>query len=352
MSLLALRSVSKFYGPAAAVDGVTLDIEKGSRTAIVGASGSGKTTLLRLIAGFDMPASGTIALDGETIAGDGRRVPAHLRSIGYVTQDGTLFPHLTIAENVAFGMRVTSASERQTRIGELLEMTGLDPAVATRRPDQLSGGQQQRVALARALAQRPRLMLLDEPFSALDAGLRATTRRAVMDVLSKAAVTSILVTHDHEEALSSANRIAVMIAGRLAQYGPPSEVYWRPSTPGVARLLGETILLPAQIEGSIARTPLGALPVTGTAARKGSALVLLRPEQIVIAKGTSCGLQARVRDVEFTGGRSRITLDMTADQPGAEIALWHSGPATPSPGAAVHLTIEGSAHAFPANGGQ
>ncbi|MGD9802908.1 MAG: ABC transporter ATP-binding protein [Hyphomicrobiaceae bacterium] len=356
MRLLTLNSVSKSYGTVRAVDNVSFDIAAGSRTTIVGASGSGKSSLLRLIAGFEVPDAGTITLAGQVVAENGTYIPAHLRGIGYVTQDGSLFPHLTIAQNIAFGMR-NRGNERQQRISELLDMVGLDLSVGRRHPDQLSGGQQQRVALARSLAQSPRLMLLDEPFSSLDAGLRAATRRAVMDVLARASVTSILVTHDHEEALTYADQVAVLIDGGLAQYGSPHEVYWRPRTPEIARLLGEAIIVPAMIAGGVAETAFGTLQTDATDTAKRRSLIMLRPEQIVILDGLDnhggASVEARIAAVEFAGGRSRLVLHLLPTQGGtaddaheSELALWHRGPSLPAVGTIVRLDVLGCAHAL------
>src|SRR5262245_32148752 len=227
MSLLDLRGVSKRYGAVTALDNVDLAIEEGSRTAVVGPSGSGKTTLLRIVAGFDTPDQGRVMMGGQVLADGPKFVAAHQRGIGIVAQDGALFPHLTIAENVGFGLDRRDP-QRGTRIAELMDMVGLDRAMLARRPDEISGGQQQRVALARALARRPRLMLLDEPFSALDTSLRASTRKAVADLLGQAGITTILVTHDQAEALSFADQVAVMRDGKLPQVGTPRELYLRP----------------------------------------------------------------------------------------------------------------------------
>lgn len=347
MSLLTLSSVTKSYGAVRAVDDVSLPIDAGSRTVIVGRSGSGKTSLLRLIAGFEMPDAGSVRLNGRLLAGDGARVPAHQRGIGYVTQDGALFPHLTAAGNIAFGLTV-DAVEKQRRVHELLSMVGLDAAVGERRPDQLSGGQQQRIALARALALQPKLMLLDEPFSALDAGLRDATRRAVSDVLAAAGVTSILVTHDHHEALSFADQVAVLSNGKLAQFGPPQELYWHPQTREIAILLGDAIILEARISGRVAHTALGELSIEGTPVERSSAYVMLRPEQVEIAAppaGRSG--HARIRRVEFAGGTSRVLVEPTATvgtSNGTGLMLWHRGLQPPAEGAGVDIVVQGTAH--------
>ena len=214
MSVLRLKDLQKAYGPVKALDGVSLDVRPGSRTAIVGPSGSGKTTLLRMIAGFDAPDRGSIHL-GDTCLADGpNAVPAHRRGIGIVAQDGALFPHLSIRQNIGFGLP-RDVPGRDALIASLLEMVGLDASMLPRRPDQLSGGQQQRVALARALARKPKLMLLDEPFSALDTGLRVATRKAVANLLTEQGITTILVTHDQGEALTMSDRVAVFNNGDL-----------------------------------------------------------------------------------------------------------------------------------------
>jgi iron(III) transport system ATP-binding protein len=208
MSDVVLRDVSRSFGEVRAVAGFDLDVPAGGRLAIVGPSASGKTTVLRLIAGFEAPDSGTIAIGGTLVAGEGRMVPAHQRRVGYVAQDGALFPHLSVGGNIAFGLPRTPG--RPGRVAELLQLVSLDPAIASRRPDQLSGGQQQRVALARALAVRPAVMLLDEPFSALDAELRVETREAVSRLLADAGITTILVTHDPDDAATFATRTVTM----------------------------------------------------------------------------------------------------------------------------------------------
>ena len=221
------------------------------------------------------------------MAGDGAWVPAHKRHVGYVAQDGALFPHLTVGQNISFGLDAAKLDGGRrgvaARVSELLEMVSLDPSMAKRRPHQLSGGQQQRVALARALAREPELMLLDEPFSALDAGLRVATRRAVAKVLSEAGVTTILVTHDQAEALSFADQVAMMRGGRLAQIGNPFVVYTRPADRATAEFLGDAVILDAWMEGSLATCSLGGIPVRRPPAQ-GKVQLMLRPEQIRIAE--------------------------------------------------------------------
>jgi iron(III) transport system ATP-binding protein len=222
MADVVLDSIAKRYGNVDVLARLDLRVSDGRTLAIVGPSGCGKTTILRLIAGFERPDAGTITIGGSVVSGPAW-VPAHRRGIGYVPQEGGLFPHLTVAQNVTFGLdRADAGGER---LHELLDLVSLDAAFASRRPDQLSGGEQQRVALARAMAIRPRLMLLDEPFSALDADLRGETRDAVRRLLDATGITAIVVTHDREDALDFADDVAVMGGGRVARIGPPAELY-------------------------------------------------------------------------------------------------------------------------------
>jgi iron(III) transport system ATP-binding protein len=218
MAELQFLGVKKSYGSRPVLDGVDLTVGDGTLTAILGASGSGKTTLLRLLIGFVMLDEGTITVDGRVVA-EGRvsHLPPDKRAIGYVAQEGALFPHLTVAENVAFGLG-RSERKRGARIDEALDLVGLDRGYAPRQPQELSGGEQRRVALARALAPRPQVVLLDEPFSGLDASLRVETRTAVLDALAAAHATGVLVTHDQGEALSTGREVAVLRGGRLAQH--------------------------------------------------------------------------------------------------------------------------------------
>ena len=221
--ILEARNLAKSFNGNAVLEDIDLRLRPGSITAVVGSSGCGKTTLLRLIAGFETPDAGTVTIAGRQVASPESAVAPHRRGVGYVAQDGALFPHLTVGQNIAYGLPGTARSARvRARVAELLETVSLDASYASRRPHQLSGGQQQRVALARALARQPVLMLLDEPFSALDTGLRASTRKAVAQLLADAGVTTLLVTHDQEEALSIADQVAVMRDGRFTQVGTPA----------------------------------------------------------------------------------------------------------------------------------
>ena len=321
MSLLSLSSVSKRYGEVRALDRATLSVTPGTLTAIVGASGSGKTTLLRLIAGFEMPDEGSIVFDEIQVAGPLRMVPPHRRGIGLVAQEGALFPHLSVGGNIGFGM-----DQRSDRAGidALLEAVELDPGIRRRMPHELSGGQQQRVALARALARRPKLMLLDEPFSALDAGLRANMREMVKRRLQADGVTGILVTHDQQEALSFADQLAVLEDGHVVQAGSPRELYLQPRTEMLARFLGDALLLDAEVRASEVETPLGRVRVP-RATRDGAAKIMLRPEQVRLvpwSEGTptaeivSASFEGPITVVRFKANGATFTLKVpSADAP-------------------------------------
>ena len=340
--MLELSSISKSFAGTRVLENLNLTVAAGSRTAIVGPSGSGKTTLLRILAGFETPDSGRIVMQGRTLFAQGTFIPAHLRGVGYVPQEGALFPHLNVADNIAWGLD-GSRQEKSQQVAALMERVSLDSQLANHWPHEISGGQQQRVALARALAQRPALMLLDEPFSALDTGLRAATRKATADLLAQAGVASILVTHDQNEALSFASQVAVMRQGRFAQVGTPYEVYSHPVDEETALFLGDALVLPAELRGGRARCAIGAL-LTDNPQAVGQGRVMLRPEQLVISPCPADGQPLTVRDVDFSGHLSTLTLTMpgrseplivkTVSQP-----LWR-------PGAAVRIEVVGEARVF------
>ncbi|MBY5607947.1 ABC transporter ATP-binding protein [Rhizobium leguminosarum] len=343
MTLLTIENISKRYGPVQALKDISLEVSAGSRTAVVGPSGSGKTTLLRIIAGFEQPDVGRVTLDGDLLADGPATVPAHKRGIGVVSQDGALFPHLSVAENIGFGFE-RGAAGREKRVLELLDMVELDRGMLARRPHQLSGGQQQRVALARALGRKPRLMLLDEPFSALDTGLRENMRKAVARVLQAAGITTILVTHDQEEALTFADQVAVLREGRLIQAGSPQLLYLHPRDRETALFLGDAVLLPAIIRNGLADCALGHVVVEGS--RQGKAEIMLRPEQIrVVADESDRKYGGRVVEVEFGGAvcTVAVSLDGVALPP---ILIKTSSVALPSRGDLVRLDIAGKAHVF------
>ena len=301
-----LTGVHKAYGAGTPVlTGIDLTIRSGELTAILGASGSGKTTLLRVLAGFERVDAGTVSIDG-TIVDDGRAfTPPERRRIGYVPQEGSLFPHLTVTKNVAFGL---SRRERH-RGGDLLTLVGL-AGYGHRYPHELSGGQQQRVALARALAINPRLVLLDEPFSSLDAAMRASVRADVSRVLRESGATALLVTHDQDEALSMADRVAVLRDGVITQVGSPRDLYEQPADADLARFLGEANMIDGDIEHGAARTPWGTIAIRANTASDGSRLTLMiRPEQIKVAAGTSgAGVSGRVEDLHYFGHDQIMTV--------------------------------------------
>ena len=308
--MLELTSISKSFADVQVLDNLFLSVAPGSRTAIVGPSGSGKTTLLRILAGFETPDAGRIVMQGRTLFDEGIFIPAHQRGIGFVPQEGALFPHLNVADNIAWGSDC-SRQEKRRRVAALMEMVSLDGQLATHWPHEISGGQQQRVALARALAQRPSLMLLDEPFSALDTGLRATTRKATADLLAQAGVAAILVTHDQNEALSFASQVAVMRQGRFTQVGTPFEVYSRPADEATALFLGDALVLPAELQGGRAQCAIGAL-LTDNDDVTGQGRVMLRPEQLMSA----CINAMRVLTVDFNAGDRAADADPENRQPG------------------------------------
>jgi iron(III) transport system ATP-binding protein len=276
VSEVRLEGVGKSFGSVSAVADVTLPVRAGELLAVLGPSGCGKTTLLRLIAGFERPDAGSVTVGDELVAGPGCFVAPERRRIGMVFQDYALFPHLTVEANVAFGLDKRPRDEREALTRRTLELVGLQHK-ARRYPHELSGGERQRVALARALAPEPEVVLLDEPFSNLDASLRAGLRREVELILRDAEATAILVTHDQEEALTLADRVAVMRDGRLVQVGAPEDVYSRPAGRWTAQFLGEVNVLSGVAKGPGVETELGtfdlAWPVSGTVQ------VAIRPEQ-------------------------------------------------------------------------
>ncbi len=302
--VVVLDGVAKRYGAHGpmAVRAFDLEVRSGEILCLLGPSGCGKTTLLRLVAGFEAPDEGSVDVGGRRVAGDGVWVQPERRRIGFVFQDFALFPHMSVLDNVAFGLP-GPRGERRERAARVLSLVGLT-VFERRYPHQLSGGQQQRVALARALATEPHLLLLDEPFSNLDAALRGATRDEVRAILKRTGTTAVMVTHDQEEALSVADRVAVMRAGQLEQIGTPEEVYLQPRTAFVASFLGRTNLLRGVAHGAKAETPLG----TVTLARPATGRVVLsvRPEHVTIepAAGASAeesGARVEVVRREFKG---------------------------------------------------
>lgn len=354
MTALELRAICKSYGSVSAVENVDLCVPAGSRTAIVGPSGSGKTTLLRVIAGFEAPDSGSVVLNGKVLADESGAVPAHQRVIGFVPQDGALFPHLTVGANIGFGLAANSPG-RAERVMELMNMVALDPSMLNRWPHELSGGQQQRVALARALAQRPPLMLLDEPFSSLDTGLRVATRKAVAKLLSAAGVTTILVTHDQAEALSFADQLAVMRSGRLVQVGGPMDLYLRPRDEATAMFLGDAVVLEARLESGWAHCELGRIPVASNS-NSDAVQIMLRPEQLQLTEIPAADVDAQgsfgvITETDFTGSACVMAVRLvgsaakeTTNGERSPLLVRGRGIQAPPIGATVRITVTGRAH--------
>ncbi|PNG89970.1 ABC transporter ATP-binding protein [Streptomyces malaysiensis] len=299
------RRLRREFGKTVALDGLDLAVRPGELLALLGPSGCGKTTALRLLAGFEHPDAGEVLVDGQDVTG----VPAHRRDAGMVFQSYSLFPHLSAVDNVAFGLRMRKVrtAERRSRAAELLELVGLGDK-GERFPHQLSGGQQQRVALARALALRPRVLLLDEPLSALDAKVRLTLREEIRRLQRELGITTLFVTHDQEEALSMADRVAVMRAGRLEQCAPPSELYGRPATAFVAEFVGTMSRIPGHLDGTTVEVLGQRLPADGEVPATPEVDVLVRPEAVhIAAEGQG---DARVVATAFLGATTRLTVRM------------------------------------------
>jgi iron(III) transport system ATP-binding protein len=296
MSHVRVRGLSKSFGAIEAVRELNLEIERGELMAVLGPSGCGKTTLLRVIAGFEQPDAGCVVVSDEVVAGPGRIIPPEKRRVGMVFQDYALFPHLSVEGNVAFGLTSRPREERDALTQRTLELVGLQHK-ARCNVHELSGGERQRVALARAMAPEPELVLLDEPFSSLDATLRGGLRREVELILRDAEATALLVTHDQEEALSLADRLAVMRDGEIVQVGPPVEVYGKPATRWAAQFVGEVNVLSGIARGSGVETELGVFDLRVPAS--GSVHVAVRPEQLELRSDGNTNAEVIAR--EFRG---------------------------------------------------
>jgi len=319
-----IRGLARHYGALRAVDGLDLDVMPTEMLTVLGPSGCGKTTMLRLIAGLEAPDAGTIEIGGRRVAGSGAAVPPERRRVGMVFQDFALFPHLSVRDNIAYGLR--RDPDRGVRVRELLELIDLVDAAA-HMPYQLSGGMQQRVALARALAPRPDVVLLDEPFSNLDAALRTQLRGDVREILRAAGTAAIFVTHDQDEALTLGDRMAVMVRGRVEQCAAPEVVYGEPATPFVATFVGIANLIHAECDGQVATTRLGTVRLVVPRAGRidGRALVVIRPEHLDIAEAPDGPADAgswRVLRRRFAG--TEILYEVTA--PDGERLWVEAGP--------------------------
>ncbi|MGG5809129.1 ABC transporter ATP-binding protein [Falsiroseomonas sp. CW058] len=330
-----IERVSFGYGATRVLEDVSLTVRRGEFFAFLGPSGSGKTTLLRLVAGFGTPDSGRIRIGGR----DATREPPWARNVGLVFQSYALWPHMTVAQNVAFGLerRRVPRAERDRRVRAALDLVGLSQMM-DRRPAQLSGGQQQRVAIARTLAIEPEVLLLDEPLSNLDAGLRAGVRAELVELQRRLGLTTILVTHDQEEANAAADRMAVLNEGRVLQVGAPAELYDRPASRFVAGFLGTANLIEGEVAAGGFRA--GGLALRIGDAAPGRATLALRPQAVTLLRGGDGGIPARVLRAEFLGGHVRYTLEageglrLTAEEP-------HLRGLVPlAPGAAIRLDFD------------
>jgi iron(III) transport system ATP-binding protein len=342
VSEIRLRAAAKRFGTSTILDDVTLTVAEGSMTAILGASGSGKTTLLRIIAGFERLDAGELSIGGQIVDDATHAVSVQHRRIGYVPQDGALFPNLTALGNVGFGLPRRDRSRAQ----ELLELIGL-AGLGSRRPHELSGGQQQRVALARALAVRPGVILLDEPFSSLDASTRASVRRDVARILSEIGTTTILVTHDQDEALSMADQVALLQNGRILAAAPPRDLYSAPATAAVANSLGQVNVLIASLHGTVARCVLGEIALAEPAvAERG--LVLVRAENIEVSETREPGLvAAKVLQFDYFGHDSVAHLEVEGAGRPIEIVARIVGDRTLTAGQQVWLGTNGPGRTLP-----
>ena len=330
------QDVSKRFGSVLAVDQVELTVSTGEFLGLLGPSGCGKTTLLRLIAGFEVPSSGTVAVGDVCVVGPKQWVLPERRRVGMVFQDYALFPHMTVAENVAYGVR--KWPDRRERVDKTLGLVGLE-SLRERMPGELSGGQQQRVALARALAPEPDVILLDEPFSNLDGALRARIRAETREILAQTGATVIFVTHDQEEALSLADRVAVMWQGRIAQVGPPAELYRQPTTRHVAEFVGSANFLRARVADGHALCALGSFSVNG-ASHNGNLDLMFRPEDIALTVAPDGA--SRVLDASFYGHDSTVTIRL---ETGEFIEVRLLG-APLAPGTRVHCQVTAEPRTF------
>ncbi len=311
MAFLDIEHLEKSFGPTRVVKDFNLTIDKGEFVSLLGPSGCGKTTVLRMVAGFETPTSGRIHIDGEDVVG----LKPNRRNIGMMFQAYALFPNLTVAQNVAFGLKVAGVDKAEStrRVTEMLDLIGL-PELGSRYPFQLSGGQQQRVALARALAVRPRVLLLDEPLSALDAKIRVSLREEMRAIQQRLGITTIFVTHDQEEALSISDRVVVMHQGIADQIGTPFEIYNRPTTRFVANFVGTLNTLEGEVtDQATGRVKVAGQEITlGRAVPSGKITLASRPEMISLGKhpGRDTMLNGRITDVHFLGSVIRLRADI------------------------------------------
>ncbi len=343
-TVIRVAGLTRAFPDVVAVDNVDLDIHRGRTLALLGPSGCGKTTLLRLLAGFETPDAGTVEIDGRPVAGGGAWVPPDQRRVGMVFQDYALFPHLDVTRNVAFGLprKQRRRAGRNARVAGILELVGLS-GLGHRFPHELSGGQQQRVALARALAPGPAVILLDEPFSNLDAGLRAQVRGDIQAILAQAGATAVFVTHDQEEALAVADEVAVMGDGRIVQLAAPEALYHAPADRAVAAFVGEADFVHGRSRAGVVDSDLG--PLWLSEPLDGPVEVLVRPEDVHLAKDPA-GL-AQVVGREFYGHDQMLFVRL----PGGRLARARLGPVTDlAPGDRCRVSVPRTLRAFPCPG--
>jgi ABC-type Fe3+/spermidine/putrescine transport system ATPase subunit len=329
---IELREIDKFYGAMQVLHRCNLAIERGEVVTLLGPSGCGKTTLLRIIAGFVAPEHGTVAVGGRDITW----LAPNRRQVGLVFQNYALFPHLTVAGNVAYGLRVRRKprAEIHDRVAAALLLVELD-GLADRYPIQLSGGQQQRVALARALVLEPEVLLLDEPFNALDARLRQSMQVELRKLIKKVAITSIFVTHDQQEALTISDRIAVMRSGRIEQIGTPLEIYDRPANVHVADFIGHSnIVVERADDGRIAALPGVAVP-----SASGEVTLLIRPENLELRAPTASGWRGRISFLRPMGATVEYEIDIGRDRPLKVVAMRQRAAGDPAIGAEVSVAL-------------
>lgn len=334
--LLKITDLTLSYGNQKVLDCLNFEANRGELTAVLGASGAGKSTLLRLIAGFEAPTSGQIQIDSELVSTSSDVLPPEERGVGIVPQDSALFSHLTVSQNIGFGLPKGSDS----RVSELLKLVGLEE-FANRKPASLSGGQAQRVALARALAPKPKLVLLDEPFSALDAELRVRLREDVRAVLRAENASAILVTHDQEEALSLADRVAVMREGKIIQSGTPTEIYNAPADLGIATFLGDSILVDGKVKDGKIVTDLGNLTPLNSVVEGDAGVVAIRSENFYL-QPTPSGDSEVIGRVFF--GHDAVVEVQT---PKLKIRARSNGPFAPEVGMRVTVWVRGAVNFYP-----
>ena len=343
--MIRLSGVSKSFGPVEAVRELELELARGQILALLGPSGCGKTTTLRLLAGFESPDTGEVEIDGRLVAGRNVSVPPEKRRVGMVFQDYALFAHMTLAQNVAYGLKgILRGKKKEARVAEVLGLARLD-GLEDRMPHELSGGQQQRVALARALAPEPAVVLLDEPFSNLDAALRAEVRLEMREILQIAGATAVFVTHDQAEAMSLADEVAVMLEGTVAQVAPPEVLYHWPASRAVAEFVGEANFVPGTAEGGRLRCVLGDVPACGECA--GSVEAMLRPEALrlrALADGENGVTGATVLAREFYGHDQLVKLRLDS---GPVLCSRLGGGPGFKPGERVAVEVRGPALVFP-----